>query len=371
MEKSRVRGEAKSMRQHQSWLLAVCTSAAIITTFQISSAVDVYTEPVGFITLTAGGTNNAPGANPYISQYALGMTQLPVARGPVSGSPVTNAIPVPATLTPGQFNRTADGFPTHFIEIVSGPNAGLFDDVVGNSSSTIYTAFDNSGLIASGQKFKVYPHWTFGKTFGPNNEAGFLGAQLPGSADNIQVWNPNTQGYATYYYKTTGIGGTGWRSTASGTINASNAVLYVDQGIAVVRRTSGDVTTKLVGAVKLGQTISPIVSNGVTFVGNIYAAGQPLATGGLYTGNASTGLLGAQLPGNADNVQIWNPNNQGYVTYYYKTTGIGGTGWRSTASGTIDAGTNTIPVGASAAIVRRAGNPSFNWYIPQPFSTNN
>jgi uncharacterized protein (TIGR02597 family) len=333
---------------------------------QVAQA-DVYTDPVGFITLTALGTQNTPGANPYLTQLGLGMTQVPTSRGNATAGAAFQ-VNVNASLTAGQFNKTADGNFAYFIEITSGSNAGLMDDIVSNDTVSVYTADDLTSYLGAGTTYKIYPHWTIGTVFGPANQAGFLGGSSAGAADNINVWNPNTQSYSVYYFKTGGLGGTGWRSASSTTINTTNIVLYIDQGLFIARRTTGDVTNKLVGAVKLGTTISPVVTNGSTFAANVFPAGQPFGTSTLYTGSPATGLAGGSSAGAADNVDVWNPATQSYIVYYYKTGGLGGTGWRSGASTTIDASTNAIPLGSVGLIVRRAGNPSFNWYAPQPFT---
>jgi hypothetical protein len=327
----------------------------------------LYADPVGFITVNAVGTNGV--YYPTYSEWGLGMTQIPVLRGSttsIAGQQVT----VDGELIAGQYNQnTSSGAtnPAYFIEFTSGANAGLMDDIVSNNATSIYTAHDNSSSITR-STCKVYPHWTIGKLFGPQNQAGLQGGSTGGAADNIQVWDPNTQGYASYFFKTGGLGGTGWRSASSALINASNSVLYIDRGVTIVRRISGDIPIKLVGAVKLGKTITAIVTNGYTFVGNVYPAEITYGESGLYTTNSATGLLGGVTTGQADNIDIWNPSTQGYIIYYFKTGGLGGTGWRSASNVTIDASTNTIPLGAYALIVRRPGNPTFKWVMPQPFT---
>jgi len=346
--------------------LAVTVGLITAATGFQARATDVFTDPVGFITLTAQGTDSAPNANPSLTLYGLGMTQIPANRGAISGAS-SNAIVTTSTLTPGQFSFTADNNPAFFVEILDGANPGLFDDVTGNDATTIYTANQNAASISGATKYKVYPHWTIGTVFGPQNQTGLQGAGTAGAADNVQVFNPNTQAFVTYYYKTAGLGGTGWRSTTSTSINVTNVPLYVDQGMFIVRRGTGTVTNQLVGGVKLGNTLSVIVTNGLTFAGNVFAAGLPLGASGIYTGNPQTGLAGGGTAGAADNVQVWNPATQSYTTYYFKTAGLGGTGWRSTTSTSIDASTNTIPLGAPGLIVRRAGNPTFNWSMVAPY----
>ncbi len=326
----------------------------------------VYTDPVGFITLTAVGSATPP----VYSFQALGMTQLPVSRGNATAVSA-NKVGVNTTLTPGQFNFSADGYPTHYIEITSGPMAGVFDDIVSNDTANVFTVTDLTSAIGGGATYKIYPHWTIGKVFGPNNEAGLLGGTSAATADNVAVWNPIAQAFTTYYYKTGGLGGTGWRNTASTSINRTNATLYIDQGFQIIRRTTGTLTNKLVGAVKLGPTITLVVgaSGGskYTFAANVYPTAIPLGASGLYTTNSATGLNGGTSAATADTISIWNPDTQAFTTYYFKTGGLGGTGWRSTASTSVDASTNTIPLGTFGYIERKVAG-DFNWKMPQLFT---
>ena len=342
--------------------------ATLVT--QVATA-DVYTDPVGFITLTAVGTNGSPVA-PAASVWGLGMTQIPTNRGYTTGASGLQ-ISVNNALTPGAFNMVVTGAitnPTFFIEITSGSGAGVFDDIVSNDAVSVYTASDMSSLAASGTTYKIYPQWTIATVFGASNSSGLQGGTGSGNADNINVWNPLTQGFQTYYYKTNAAGGgIGWRSTATGTsANMANSPLYIDQGIQIVRRVGSTTNMLLVGAVKLGKTVLPAVASGSTFAANVYPNGVSLGASGLYTTNSATGIGGGTGSGNADNVNIWNPTTQGYVTYYFKTNAAGGgIGWRSTATGTsTDASTNQIPLGGSTVILRRLATP-FDWGAPQPF----
>jgi len=366
--------------------LRFLSKLAFITTVGLISAAIAYqapaqtvvTDPVGFITLTATGVTSTAGL---YNLWSLGMTQVPVLRGlttTISGKQVT----LDQALSPGQYNESntvGSAFdPSYFVEFTSGPYAGFMDDIVSNDTAAIYTATDDSGTISAGVTYKIYPHWTIGLVFGPQNQAGLQGGGSGAAADEIEVWNPITMSSAagTYYYKTTtALGGTGWRSTGNTSINVSNTVLYIDQGIEVERRTgAGNVNLLLVGAVKLSNTISVIygtnsIGTGFTFAGNVYPAGIPLGTSGLYTGNSATGLNGGGSGAAADEVLVWNPNAQSFAatTYYYKTTtALGGTGWRSTGNTSIDCSTNQIPLGDIVKIQRRIKG-SFNWIVPQPF----
>ncbi len=52
---------------------------------------------------------------------------------------------------------------------------GLFDDVVSNDAVNVFTANNDSANVAGATLYKVYPHWTIGTVFGPQNQTGLLG----------------------------------------------------------------------------------------------------------------------------------------------------------------------------------------------------
>ena len=333
-------------------------SAAIA--YQATAQVNVYTDPVGFITLNAVASG--------YSYQGLGMTQIPVLRGAisaVSGQQVT----LNSTLTAGQYNPTntvgSATDPSFFIEYTSGVAAGVMDDIVSNDTASVYTSIADGAN--PGDTFKIYPHWTLGQVFGATNQAGFQGGSGASAADNILVFNPVTQGPVQYWYKTSSLGGgTGWRQGAT-TFSAANAVLYIDQGYSILRRGATPVSVQLVGGVKLSNTVSYIYGpNKYTCTGNVEAAGIPLSASGLYTGSTATGFQGGSGASAADNVLIWNPLTQGPVHVLVQDEfSRGGTGWRQGAL-TADASTNQIPVGGMAKILRRSGS-AFNWTIPAQY----
>jgi hypothetical protein len=275
--------------------------------------------------------------------------------------------------TNNQFNGANGPFEIEFLQptgsssLASYPHAGLIDEVVGTAGpNVIYTASDDSGLISAGYRYQIRPSWTLNTLLGTNDSAGLQQGTSAGNADNVDVWNPATQGYTVYYYRT----GNGWRGPAGPTINVGTNALFLDQGIVIARRAGTSTNVLLVGAVKdadnnqpgVGQTIVPIIQSGSTFAGNVYASSFSLGSSGLFTTNTATGVQSGTSAGNADNVDIWNPATQGYAVYYYRTSN----GWRGPAGPTIDASTNQIPLGSSVLILRRSGT-AFNWFVPQPY----
>jgi len=346
--------------------------------YQASAQVNVYTAPVGFITQTA----NASG----LTFWGLGMTQLPTQVGLVGSIASNQMIDTSGSWSNDQFDALNgsgnSACEIEFLQPTGSPTnwafSGLIDEVTASvAPNIIYTSDPNdASLIAAGYRYQIRPSWTLNALFGSTDSGGLFGASTAGAADNVQVWNPNTQGFITYFYKTnTSGGGVGWRASNALSANAGTNILYLDGGLVINRKIATSTNVLLVGAVKdadptvaaVGQTIVPVVQSGLTFAGYVYASSLTLGQSGLYTTNPATGLFGASTAGAADNVQIWNPVTQGFITYFFKTnTNGGGVGWRASNALSTDASTNVIPLGSVLVINRKQASP-FNWFAPQPY----
>ncbi len=332
-----------------------------------TNAVDVYTDPVGFITLNIQGTNGTTvGSAGALSYQGFGMSPLTKNRGVISSAVTNRIVAANQNWATGQFDGTNG---EHYVEIVTGPNAGLTEDIQSTiAPDTIYTASDLSALIAAGEKFKIRKHRTIAEVFGPANEAG-LKAGSSTTADQILVFNPVTQTYTTYYFSNQGFPiGTGWRRSGGGSTDASNVKLYYDQGFLVRRKTDSNLTLKLLGEVKLGPSVIPIEQLN-NFAANVYPVSNlTLGASNLYTGDPNTGLA----PGSsttADTVLIFNPNTQTYATYYYSNQGFPiGSGWRQSGGGATDQSNVPLPMGGSVLVQRKAPRLPFNWIAPQTFT---
>lgn len=328
-----------------------------------AAAVDVVTDPVGFITLTAVGTVGASG----LSYLGLGMTQVPTNIGLIGAVSGTKLTLSNQTLTAGAFNQVAAG-PQYFIEITSGPKAGLMDDIVSNDTAAVFTSTNDSGLISAGQTYKLYPHWTIAKVFGANNESG-LKPGTTTTADQIQMFNPLTQGFANYYYATSSKTiSAGWKATTTGNTDQSATTMYIDQGFLLKKQTTTNLTVKLVGAVKLGPTIIPLSALN-NLAGNVYATtAMTLSNSMLYNGGNQTNSVVPGTTTTADLVQFHNDVTGGFAVYYYATSSKTiSAGWKRTTTGNTDQGGVSIPMGANVLVQIKSPRPGFNWVAPAPY----
>ncbi len=308
---------------------------------QVSSCV------CGFITLHVRGTGYTNSSA--LSFLGLGLTRPVLFRGNLESFGPGTITDLQARWTDNQFNGTNG---PHYLEITSGSHAGFLTDILDTdaASRTLILAHDLSSVLSGGETYTIRKHWTLASLFGPNNQAG-LGAGSNVSADEILIYNP------------IGLGGTGWRSTASSSLNQANAQLNLTQGILIKRKQASDLAIKIFGAVKTGPTMAE-VQPGLNIVGNVYPIDTlTLGNSCLYTANLNTGLAGGSNV-SADKVLIYDGLT--YQTYYYKTLGLGGIGWRSTASSSKDASGTILPAGSSI-LIQRINNTGFLWQAAQPF----
>ena len=61
---------------------------------------------------------------------------------------------------------------------------------------------------------------------------------------------------------------------------------------------------------------------------------------------------------------IYDYTTGNYTTYYYKTSGAGGTGWRSTVSTSVDRSATVLPSVSAFLIKRKTGGADFTWHVP-------
>lgn len=306
----------------------------------------------------------------------VGVVSLPIAASGLSFLAISLLNPVSYqgtitsfgsySVTDGNANWATDQFDgtngPFFLEITSGLYAGLMTDIVVTGSDTLTTADDLSSVLSGGESYKIREHRTLGGVFGLNDQSGLTGGATASESDEVIVLDPTSQSYSIYYYKTSGLGGTGWRSAANVAADAAETKLPPGQGVIVLHQTTGNLSLVLTGTVKTGS-IMVQVKPALNLLAMAYPeASMTLGSSGLYTGNSQTGLAGGTST-TADQILIFNPDTGEYNAYYYQTTGLGGTGWRSVSSNSVDASNTVLP---GAFFLNRTGS-SFFWTLPEPY----
>jgi uncharacterized protein (TIGR02597 family) len=332
-----------------SWLLPTILSAQVVG----------HSDIVGFDTINIAGNG---GAGTKLTFAATELTPVIVFAGLSSALSSTTVTDSTAPWTEDQFNGVNG---SHYLEVVSAAGSATAVGVGITRSITATSATSRAVTLESALPagltgpigYRILKHWTLSSMFGATNSAG-LQSGTAISADLVQLWNGTA--YESYYYQNAGIGGTGWRRVGSQSVDAANSVIRPDQSIIVKRNQPSDLPLVISGRVKVGQTATRIVQ-GFNFVPNPYSVAMTLTSCGIYTADSLTGVAGGNLT-TADQVLVWGGG--GYQTYYYQTSGLGGTGWRRVGDQSTNAGSTSIAPGSSFIVRRLQGN-AFLWAIPQ------
>lgn len=268
----------------------------------------------------------------------------PVASGTVTshgGSQMTDS---GASFPVGAFNQNAAGQATHYLQITGGASRGRVLPVVSNTATQITIAGAVGSLENNVDEYLVIPFWTLNTLFGAANQAGFGGGSSAGNSDNISF--VNTSGVlADYFYKASGVGGTGWKlATAPTGPNQGETPVSAFGGFVVRRRAAEDVVIPVSGTVFSGRQQVPIAAG--TSV--ISWPESRIATS--LNGSGLGGVLqGGSSAGNADTLVL--EKNGVILEFFFKSSGIGGTGWRlSTAPTGADQGNVLIEPGDAIGV---------------------
>jgi uncharacterized protein (TIGR02597 family) len=316
-------------------ILALATSLSILS---MAHAVEVTTAPVGFIKFSIpGGTV----ATPSLSYISAPMYSNPIDVGAVSSVGASTISNTNATWAASVTNCS--------VHMVSGPAAGQYFPIVSSTptqltldTSSSKGAVNLTALISAGNRYEVYPTWTFGSLFGTTGTTvPFLGASTPANADNILVQRGGA--WVTYYWS-----GGNWRSTATGLANKNTDPIYKDDGI-VIKRRSGATTVTVAGVVSTVAQQTEIPGNTTSAVANRNPIDTTVSALGLHN-------LPNWKKGNTASVsdKLLVINSSGaWVTYYHS-----GANWRSTVTGLTPKDTDVIPAGAGLYIDRTGTDTS-------------
>jgi hypothetical protein len=331
--------------------LAFLTGASLAALVTGAFADSATTDPVGYVTMNIAGTTNP--ASPKVSYVGTSLVTPTIFSGsPVSGSGSTANFAANAFSV--TFGLNSLGQPTHYVEITSGPNAGVWTDITASTANSLTLHDAIGGLFTSTVTVKVRAHHTVSSVFGNNTPANPL--TLNGGVDNTQadlVELVNSTGTKQIFFNTDEDA---W---FNGPLNSNDQIIAPGEGIRITRRSAAKTITQ-VGHVKLGQTVltvepgvnllsSPLavptsgtVSTPVTFDFN----NSNLRASGLIGGVDNTvadNILQLDANGNATDL-IFNTDEDGYF------------------AGPNPVGANNIPEGTSFRLFHRGSG--FNWIVP-------
>ena len=338
----------------------------------LASAQTAYTTPVGYMTVPLPGTG---GGAPQLQLANQGL--LPNGPAAAGGGASVTFSGTTMTDTDGAWAAgnyvQANGQVSHLLEITSdGSLKGAMTWITGTGVQTI-TTVDNVSAAGAGASYRIWQAYTIASLLGnPPTDAVLKPAADVATADNVQIYDPVTNLYTTFFYKTaTKVAPAAWQSS-DGTIPVpANYAIHPNDGLLFLRKQSGDGSLVVTGSVKDGQTQALVQGNvapGANTL-NIIANQVPvqqvtLGNSGLFTGDPATGVKAAADVASADNILVYNPTTDLYTTFFYKTaTKVAPAAWQSSDPAITNPTNYLLPSDQSVLLIRKSGD-SFSWKIP-------
>jgi len=293
-----------------------------------ASAVDVFTDPVGFVTLNI--TNTGGGS---FNMIGLPMENIASDRGNVSAvtsNIVTVTCPTCVSTSYGAESylefRTGSGQGRYF-QIISNDPSG---DITLNMGSESLLALGNGGSVSSTDTYAIHQFLTISEVLGPATTTPLHPATTAGAADNVLVFSPSS-GFSTIFPRING-GATNWFLVGTG--NDNTFPILPDDAMFVQRKGAGVSTNVLlVGAVPVVPIQTVLVGGGFNLVSAPYPESTVISNLNL---GINAGFHPGTTLGNSDNVLVFNAASQSYDTLFLRISG-GATNWNLVGTG-IDPG---------------------------------
>lgn len=261
-------------------LLALAASA-------LGASQSVGTTPVGFVTIQCLSQSDTVISAPLLRPA--------VFKGSASVSTVTAGKEGRLSFANAPFVADAYGYAadtqreTYFAVLTSGPRAGRFFRITGNTTDALTIALEGDALdgIAGDVGVEVVPYWTLGTLFTDTPPAN-LEVILPDLAGT----GTNLTGTTSYFYSAEQRRWTDGSSAAS----RDDTVLPPDAYLTVRNRSGNDYALAPVGAVLSCQIAIPLSTDAAGRQDNAVALPYPLAVSlddsGLHSSGAFTASAG-------------------------------------------------------------------------------
>jgi hypothetical protein len=318
--------------------------AAALACGLASAQTTAYTTPVGYITCNVAGTPAGfTSADTYISPSLIESSEYAGVTVSALGKELTFTSGVPATF------GTA-----YVLEITSGASEGWWSTVMSSTATTITLNDAFPAGLSAGVAVSVRKHSTLLSFLG-NNTPGFVTFNGADPSDEVQIFNPVTQGAVPYAFVSGADLGDpaypngAWLNLGTSLID-NGAVIEPGSAIRVKRVAAGALAFTTVGTVKTTKTQVDLYKD-YNWLGTLIANGRSL--NGM--------LLNKQLrpydgvSPDYDELQFLGAL-QGTTPYAAYDDGLGGSMLNLATSA--DGGADIFKEGTGAVVLRIGGGAS-------------
>ncbi len=306
-------------------------------------AADVaYSPPVGGVTVTlAGAVNNVPKVSTFTPsmRLTLGANFVGKGRGTLTAVTATALSDSAAGWGAGALSQAAVPY---FVRIRSGAGAGTWWQVSTTANTATTVTVLNRGInpvaagVASGDAYEIVPGDTLATLF--DGLTPSIGGTSVATADVVRIHDGVN--WREYFYNTSV---SQWREGSS-TFNRNNLVIRPDTGIVYIRKSAGNLSLVMLGAVSDAQEKITVGATGVTPIGSVFPVARTLgslnlqATPGFV---AFTGDIAA-----SDKLNVFDGVN--WRVFHYNASV---SQWREGTS-TFNRNTFALPFGAPVVLQR-------------------
>lgn len=264
---------------------------------------------------------------------------------------------------------------THYLQVLTGPAAGHYSTVLGNTADSVTTEFETDilALIQPGDRIAIRPYWTFGSLL-PASDAGASyvasTSNFPGGrrtevlTPNIQSTGINRSAGATYFFNEF------WRKVGAVSADQSDTALLPDSYLTVrgnnyTADTSVLVSGEIPPAVQIVSLRTTPGFQNDNPVGLALPVDITLSALGLTGDGRPFKPSAGNFPsGRGDELLVFNnllreKNKSPGATYFFNGF------WRKVGAVGTDQNATTIPAG-SALVIRRQGDvtpPTDDWKL--------
>jgi uncharacterized protein (TIGR02597 family) len=350
-----------------------------------AEAVDAYTDPVGFYTLTIAGSSD--------NVMSLPMVRDAVFAGTVGGNiTATGFDALAGTVSPGwtasQFKYAPAAVPsqpmTYYVEITSGALKGLFYKILDNGTASVSLVTEGDSLLlhplpgaptaalAVGDSFKIRPFWRV-KDVLQSGATPIIDPWPDADTVKDEVLFPNysaiAQNKAPNFNLHFDAALGGWRTFGDDVTDYGNYVLPPNESFIIRRRNASEVNVTNLGGVLMNNAITFVAGGDASKGNDIYIsiarpAPVTLDASGLRNADQTKSLIKDSPDPDTieDQLLAFGPgtgfNRAPNSTYYY----LAGAGWRKFPDEVTNVGaTVTLEPGKAYIVRKKINNPGRDW----------
>jgi hypothetical protein len=175
-------------------------------------------------------------------------------------------------------------------------------------------------------------------------------------ADNVILYNPDTQAYVTYYLRN--LPSPSFLQWLGPSGIATNVFIEPGMGFFYRSRTSESRTNTVVGDVVMSSSITNVIKPGLQLLSYPYSVGKNMSDL-----NLKGGVSGSALDV-ADNIVLFNSGTQAYITYYLRNLPApSGLQWL----GPQGVATNVVINPGQSFFFRSRVTSNYNWVETSPY----